>query len=148
MTAFDEQVLAEIGPLREAGFALHWLHPKDKRPVGEDWSTKPIASIEQLRRRHAPGYNLGVRLGFELVDGSFLHAVDLDIRDPVYAAEAQAKLDDLFPAIADSVPSVISGSGGPSRHYYFSCDRARSRRRSSRAARPSRWCMTPSSAAR
>jgi predicted P-loop ATPase len=126
MTAFDEQVLAEIGPLREAGFAIHWLHPKSKRPIGEDWSTKPVATLEQLRRRHSPGVNVGVRLGevSQLVDGSYLHAIDLDIRDPAYADEARAKLDELFPAIADSVPSVISGSGGPSRHYYFACEKA------------------------
>lgn len=126
MTAFDDQVLAEIGPLREAGFALHWLHSKSKRPIGEDWSTKPVATLDSLRRRHVADNNLGLRLGepSHLIDGSFLHAVDLDIRDPAYAAEAQARLDELFPAIADSVPSVISGSGGPSRHYYFACERA------------------------
>lgn len=126
MTAFDEQVLAAIEPLREVGFALHWLHPKEKRPIGDDWSTKPVASIEQLRRRHQPGYNLGVRLGAQsaLAGGLFLHVIDLDIRDPAYEAEALAKLDDLFPGIRDSVPVVQSGSGGPSRHYYFACERA------------------------
>jgi hypothetical protein len=125
MTAFDEQVLAEIGPLREAGFAIHWLHPKSKRPIGEDWSTKPVATLESLRRRHASGNNVGVRTGevSQLLDGSYLHLIDLDIRDPSFAEEAHAKLDEMFPAIADSVPSVVSGSGGPSRHYYFGCDK-------------------------
>lgn len=125
MTAFDEQVLAAIGPLREAGFALHWLHPREKRPIGDDWSTKPVASLDQLRRRHASGNNLGVRLGAvsKLVCGSYLYVIDVDIRDVSLAAEAMAKVDEMFPGIADSVPSVISGSGGPSRHYYFACDK-------------------------
>lgn len=123
MSAFDEQVLSEIEPLCEAGFALHWLHPKEKRPIGEDWSTKPIATLDQLRRRHSPGNNLGVRLGFLLNGGGYLYVIDLDIRDEAFAADAHAKLDDLFPSIADSVPSVISGSGGASRHYYFVSDK-------------------------
>lgn len=126
MTTFDEQVFAEIAPLVEAGFAIHWLHPKSKRPVGEDWSTRPVATMEQLRRRHSPTNNVGVRLGevsHVALCGGYLHVIDLDIRDIAYAADAIAKLNDLLPGIADSVPSVVSGSGGASRHYYFLCDK-------------------------
>jgi len=57
---------AYISDLHSGGLALHWLHEKDKRPVGEDWSTKPVATLEQLRRRHVSGYNLGVRTGHPL----------------------------------------------------------------------------------
>jgi hypothetical protein len=126
MTAFDEQVLAAIEPLREVGFALHWLHPKDKRPVGDDWSTKPVATVEQLRRRHSPGYNLGVRLGAQsaLAAGCTSTSSTSTSATPRITAEALAKLDEMFPGITDSVPCVQSGSGGPSRHYYFASERA------------------------
>jgi predicted P-loop ATPase len=122
---FDESVLSAIEPLRAAGFALHWLHPKTKRPIGDDWSTKPVATLDSLRRRHQAGNNLGVRLGepSRLSDSNYLHLVDMDVRDESRSAEALAKLNELFPGIADSVPSVISGSGGSSRHYYFGCER-------------------------
>jgi hypothetical protein len=125
LTAFDEEILTAIEPLRSAGFALHWLHPKSKRPIGEDWSTKPVATLDALRRRHQPGMNLGVRLGeaSRLVDGSYLHLIDLDVRDESRLADALTALNELIPGIADSVPTVISGSGGSSRHFYFVSDR-------------------------
>jgi hypothetical protein len=114
-----------VDELSRGGFALHWLHPKDKRPIGNDWSTKPVATPEQLKRSYAPGNNLGVRLGevSRLLCGGYLHVIDVDIRNPKYAAEAMAVLDELFRGIAASVPSVISGSGGASRHYYFVTDK-------------------------
>jgi len=126
MTAFDEQVLATIEPLRNAGFALHWLHPKTKRPIGDDWSTKPVATLDTLRRRHAPGNNLGVRLGevSKLTIGLYLHVLDIDIRDDSLADEAILKLAAMFPGIDfGAFPVVRSGSGGKSRHVYFLCER-------------------------
>jgi hypothetical protein len=122
---FDDQILTAIGPLRAVGFALHWLHPKSKRPIGDDWSTKPVLTADQLTRRHAAGNNLGVRLGepSRLIDGNYQHAIDLDIRDESQAAAAHAALDELFPGAIDSLPVVRSGSGGSSRHLYFTTDR-------------------------
>jgi predicted P-loop ATPase len=111
-----------IAQLIDAGFALHWLHPKSKVPIGEDWSNKPVATKSQLRERYLPGCNLGVRLGFPVCDGKYLHVIDVDIRDPAFAADAMAKLEELIPGLSVTAPSVISGSGGASRHFYFSTD--------------------------
>lgn len=108
-----------IAPFVRAGFALHWLHPKSKRPIGENWSERPVLSLEALRATYQPANNVGVRLGEpSRVEGGYLHNIDLDIRVPDLADEALAKLRDLFPQV-DEFPSVISGSGGASRHYYF-----------------------------
>ncbi|MFN3647610.1 MAG: bifunctional DNA primase/polymerase [Gemmobacter sp.] len=52
------------------------------------------------------------------IGGDFLHLVDLDIRDASKAGEAWAALLVLWPA-ARGFPSVVSGSGGQSRHLYF-----------------------------
>ena len=45
----------------ERGFACHWLH--GKAPFQKDWSTKPVATLEELKRSYVPGNSLGVRVG-------------------------------------------------------------------------------------
>lgn len=117
-----EQQQKIIAPLKNAGFALHWLHKKSKRPIGEGWSSAPVASLDELLSTYQPGYNLGVRLGLPscLADGSYLHVLDIDIRVPELEDEAWLTLCDLLPNIdIPSFPAVISGSGGASRHIYF-----------------------------
>lgn len=119
---FDNSVLTAIVPLREAGFALHWLRPRDKAPVLKGWSESPVLSVEQLRATHQPRANLGVRLGepSQLESGLYLHVFDLDIRIPDLADEAWEAFAELFPDVdPDTLPAVQSGSGGESRHLYF-----------------------------
>jgi len=102
-----------------AGASLHWLHVKAKNPVDARWSELPNRSESDLRHSYRPGQNIGVRLGQpSQVGGDFLHPVDLDIRDASKAGEAWAALLALWPA-ARGFPSVVSGSGGESRHLYF-----------------------------
>jgi hypothetical protein len=120
----DQSVLAAIAPLREAGFALHWLHPRKKRPIGEEWQKAPVASLADLQRAHRPGNNLGVRLGEpSYTPAGYLHVFDLDIRVPDLAEEAWEAFESLFPGIRETLPCVESGSGGESRHLYFVTDR-------------------------
>lgn len=108
--------------LARNGLAVHWLHPKSKRPIGDDWSDKPVATPEGLESSYRSGNNLGVRLGEpSKVAGLFCHVVDLDVRVDDTAPAALARLKVLFPKI-DSHPFVISGSGGSSRHFYLFCD--------------------------
>jgi hypothetical protein len=102
-----------------AGASLHWLHVKAKNPVDARWSELPNRSESDLRRSYRPGQNIGIRLGQpSQIGGDFLHLVDLDIRDASKAGEAWAALLALWPA-ARGFPSVVSGSGGESRHLYF-----------------------------
>ncbi|TPI86425.1 DUF5906 domain-containing protein [Mesorhizobium sp. B2-8-9] len=116
-------MLAHIEHLARAGFAIHWLHPKSKRPVGDDWQDKPVASLEKLRKTYRNGNNVGVRLGkWSKVGDHWMHVIDLDVRDASLADEARAKVAVLFPESADW-PTVISGSGGESRHFYLLSDK-------------------------
>lgn len=107
-------------PLVERGFAVHWLYPKTKKPaMGKDWADLPVATFAELKKRHRPGQNIGVRTGEPSVVGDYyLHIVDLDIRSPEYVDEAYAALAELFPDYK-TMPRVASGSGGLSRHFYL-----------------------------
>lgn len=118
-------MLHEIERLALAGFALHWLHPRSKRPIGDDWSTKVVASWEKLKASYKDGRNVGVRLGkWSVIAGLFLHVIDMDVRDSDLADEAFETLRALFPSVDfRKLPTVISGSGGSSRHFYILTDK-------------------------
>lgn len=127
-------MLAHIEHLARAGFAIHWLHPKSKRPIGEDWQDKPVASLEKLQKTFKQGNNVGVRLGkWSKVGDHWLHVIDLDVRTASLADEARAKVAALFPESADW-PTVISGSGGESRHFYLLSDKPFSSRQLAHSA--------------
>ncbi|BAK66424.1 conserved hypothetical protein [Sphingobium sp. SYK-6] len=122
-------MLDQVAPFVRAGFAVHWLAPRSKRPIKDNWSDIPVATLDALRASYRDGLNAGVRLGEpSQVEGGYLHVLDVDIRVPDMAEEAMAKLLEMFPD-AMSFPSVISGSGGASRHLYFVTEKPfRSRR--------------------
>lgn len=117
-------MLQSVKHLVEAGFAIHRLRPKSKAPIAEKgWQELPVATWAELQRAYQKGENLGVRLGkWSKVAGAYLHVIDLDIRDPYESEKALAKLIELFP-MWDSLPVVLSGSGGDSRHFYFLSDK-------------------------
>lgn len=111
--------------LVEAGFALLWLHPRSKRPIGDDWSQQPVATLAQLEKSYREDNNVGVRLGkWSKIKGYFLHVVDVDVRDGT-DDDARSALERLFPGVdLWKFPRVKSGSGGASRHIYFVTDEA------------------------
>lgn len=116
-------VIDSVRPLIEAGASLHWLVPFEKRPIANDWSNAPHQTEASLRASYRENANIGIRLGEpSKTDGGYLHIIDLDIRKPALAAQVWAKLLTLWPA-ARSFPTVISGSGGESRHLYFLTDK-------------------------
>ena len=115
-------MLNNIKPLAEEGASLIWLHRGEKRPIGSDWSKKPTMTWAQLKKTYRDGNNVGVRHGQPSLmgGGRYLHCIDLDIRDPKFKDVARAKLGELFPGVTFKFfPTVRSGSGGESRHFYF-----------------------------
>lgn len=112
-------MLDQVQHLVEGGFAVHWLREKSKAPFTDAWSTEPVYAWDDLKGRYRDGYNVGVRLGEpSKVGGLFLQVIDLDIRDIHRADEAYRALAEILPE-SPSLPTVISGSGGLSRHFYF-----------------------------
>ncbi|PAQ11112.1 VapE domain-containing protein [Mesorhizobium temperatum] len=117
-----DSVLGSARPLIEADASLHWLVPFEKRPIASDWSNVPLQSEAALRSTYRENANIGIRLGEpSKTEDGYLHLIDLDIRKPALAAEAWAKLLELWPS-ARTFPSGVSGSGGESRHLYFLTD--------------------------
>ena len=117
------EILSEARRLHGLGFAIHWLHPKQKRPVESGWTTGPRKSWEYLESNYKEGYNLGVRLGEpSKIDGKYLAVVDVDVKstDPKHRIEA---IKCARKVLQNKIcPAVSSGRGNGSRHYYCLTD--------------------------
>lgn len=118
-------LIEEVEPFVRIGAAIHLLHERSKRPIGDDWSEKPVLTFKELKARYHKGMNVGVRLGkWSKIGNHYLHVIDLDIRVPEEADEARDKLESLMEGVRIwHLPRVVSGSGGESRHIYFLTDR-------------------------
>jgi predicted P-loop ATPase len=109
-------MLKEMERLHAQGFAIHWLHPKSKRPIGTKWTEGPRKTLEELRAQYRPGMNMGVRLGeASVVSGKYLAVIDCDVKDPAYL---QTMNDALKKVIKGYGPVVMSGRGNGSMHIY------------------------------
>lgn len=100
------------------GFAILWIHGKQKNPVDNRWTSgdrRPWAYLEQTYRA---GYNVGVRTGkaSEIGHNLFLACIDVDVKDPAFEKSAMAHLELLTGG--QPMPTVLSGSGNGSRHLY------------------------------
>ncbi|WP_307084559.1 bifunctional DNA primase/polymerase [Sphingomonas faeni] len=117
--------LSQATALRDAGFAVHWLKEKTKEPAaGRGWPELPVATVDQLKSTYRDGLNVGLRTGEPShVAGMYAHVFDVDIRFPDLADEAWEEFDRMFPGIRDTLPCVVSGSGGASRHLHFLTDK-------------------------
>ncbi len=115
-------MLNEAKRLWDLGFAIIWLRPKSKVPVEGGWTTGPRAEWSYLEKTYRPGYNVGVRLGTPSKIGkNFLTVVDIDVKSKekkhrIEAVRAAKKI------VGDTLcPTVRSGRGGGSRHFYCLC---------------------------
>lgn len=116
-----QEMLRQVADLLEIGAAVHWLQPREKRPIAEGWSTAPKATRADLERQHIPGANIGIRPGEpSLTSAGYLHLIDLDVRKPEAETEAWAAAQRLVSNL-DELPTVQSGSGA-GRHFYFFSD--------------------------
>lgn len=112
-------MLEHVKKLVKYGFAVHLLKAKSKAPANNEWSTIPVLTYAQLTQQYKAGMNLGVRTGkWSKVCGYYLHIMDFDIRKRDLVDEAREELITFLPDYLE-YPTVMSGSGGESRHYYF-----------------------------
>jgi len=123
---FPSRLPQEIVELVENGFAVHLLPPRSKAPDQPEWSTAPVATLEELEKNYRWGMNFGVRVGqYSKIRGGYLHAIDVDVRDASRAEEAREALQHALgeEIRVDQLWKVASGSGGASSHYYLLLDR-------------------------
>jgi len=111
--------------LREMGFAVHWLAPKEKRPVEPGWANAPVKTTKELTMSYQNGYNVGFRPGkWSVVDGHEIIVVDIDVRGGErYAQEAYSVAATVLGG--EFQPHVKSGSG-VGRHQYVRVPRGQS----------------------
>lgn len=110
----------DIRELHKLGFAIHWLRRNSKVPLNSQWQKGPRLSLTELASSYTNGLNVGVRLGSaSRIGNNFLAVIDVDVKskDPRHAKEAEEKLLELFPEALEA-PSVASGRGNGSAHYY------------------------------
>ena len=113
------ETFKEAQRLYRLGFAIHWLHPKSKRPVESGWTTGPRKDWDYLKETYHENFNIGVRLGTPSKIGEgYLTVVDVDVKstDKRHREEAVAAAKSLLKGI--KCPAVSSGRGNGSRHYY------------------------------
>lgn len=113
----SDPVLKEARRLYKLGFAIIWLHKKSKRPIESGWTTGPRTPWIKLEATYKTGYNVGVRTGApSKIGNGYLACIDVDVKDPAFEAEAEAKLSELVGGVG--MPTVLSGSGNGSCHTY------------------------------
>lgn len=118
------EIFKEAKRLYNLGFAIHWLHPKSKRPVESGWTTGPRKNFDYLTRTYIDTFNLGVRLGEPSKIGEhYLCVVDVDVKSTSghHRGEALQAARDLIGL--NQCPEVRSGRGNGSRHYYCLTDK-------------------------
>lgn len=112
-------MLKEAKRLYDLGWAIHWLHPKSKRPIESKWTTGPRKKWNELKAQYRPGMNMGVRLGTpSVVAGGHLAVIDVDIKskDPKHRKEAYEKVGKLLSGVGQV--GTLSGRGNGSGHLF------------------------------
>ncbi|BBL75457.1 bifunctional DNA primase/polymerase [Methylomagnum ishizawai] len=123
MTAPAQQpnLFQAINRLWPVGLDLIWLRERDKAPVQHQWTTQDRKTLSELKQSWRQGYNLGIRLGVRSVlrEGVCCVGVDMDVRsdEARHFQEAYAAVEELLED-PGQYPTVLSGRGNGSRHYY------------------------------
>jgi hypothetical protein len=125
-----DEILSAAKSYHEAGFAVHWLYARSKRPIGTGWQLGARQEWTALEQSYQKGNNLGVRLGTPSKIGElgYLACLDVDVHGEQFRAEAQRALRVALSELGwtrSELPAsqVISGKGWGSGHFYFVTDR-------------------------
>lgn len=113
------ETLKSARRLHGLGFAIIWLHPKSKRPIGDGWTTGPRKKWDELNKTFVETNNVGVRLGTpSKMPNGFLAAIDCDVKseDKRHYIEMRESLKKIIGG--KKLPQVSTGRGNGSAHLY------------------------------
>lgn len=114
------EIFKEAKRLHDMGLAIHWLHARSKRPIESGWTSGPRREWEYLAETYTNDLNVGVRTGTpSRLKNGYLAIIDVDVKSkaPHHLNEVDSAIEKLF-GDASRFPSVSSGRGNGSRHYY------------------------------
>ncbi len=120
----EREVLAETKRLYDMGAAIHWLRPKSKIPLESGWGSGPRREWDYICSTWNIENNVGVRLGTPSRFGeNYLAVIDVDVKslDPRHKKEALNAAKKLL--LGHVAPTVSSGRGNGSCHYYVATER-------------------------
>ncbi|WP_372835861.1 bifunctional DNA primase/polymerase, partial [Puniceibacterium confluentis] len=116
---YGDPILSIALPLIKIGAAPLRVKPRQKAAIENGWSRAPVVSADIFATTRKTGENVGIRLGKpSKTPFGYLNALDFDVRNSGAEPDARAALLCACPN-ANELPSVISGSGGASRHFYI-----------------------------
>lgn len=111
--------LSDARVLYEKGFAILWLYPKSKRPIGVGWTKGPRKTWDVLKKEYYETVNMGVRTGTpSKLKNGYLCVIDVDIKSASARHRKEAVCAALKLVGGKKLPCVMSGRGNGSRHYY------------------------------
>lgn len=106
---------SEAARLYNLGFGVHWIKPNSKAPVESGWAAGTRQDLNTLSATIRPNFGLGVRLGAasQFTDGTYLANLDIDIKsdNPDHKREALDMVERLFPGLALTAATVVTGYG-------------------------------------
>mgnify|MGYP001627807989 FL=1 len=115
----QDEIMRGLKDLCDIHASFLRLKPKSKRAIEKGWSKAETLTGDAFAATRKSGENVGIRLGEpSKTPYGYLHAIDFDVKKLTAEAEARAVLLNHCPN-AMELPSVTSGSGGESRHFYF-----------------------------
>ncbi|MHA3257758.1 DUF927 domain-containing protein [Yersinia pseudotuberculosis] len=122
----NQSIITAATALAEKYIPVLQLIAGTKRPVNTGWTTAPILTPDEVKKQ-APdwlqkGYGLGIRAGYPLRDGGLLLVVDVDIHGADLSENVRKELWKqlcIF-GLDPAQPTVITGRGNGSCHYYIS----------------------------
>lgn len=105
---------------------VHPLIAGTKQPIDKRWSTAPVLTTDEVEKQAShwvqKGYGLGIRPGYSLNDSGMLLVVDVDIHNAALTEVEHTELSEQLNALGldPKQPTVITGRGNGSCHYYIS----------------------------
>jgi len=99
-----EDMIQAVTDMQKRGYAIHWLHPRSKVPILENWAQRPVMSIDKLYATYRSGYNIGVRCGrWSITKSGYALLTDDPAHGPIIDAMASHQAAKQFGLVETAV---------------------------------------------